>query len=216
MKRLPVYLLIDTSGSMKGEPIESVRQGISEMLSVLRNEMFSLNTVWISIITYDREAKVLLPLTSVKDIVVPVITTPDSGPTHTGAALEVLCSIVAEDRKMRGGEVFDDWMPLLFVLTDGKPSDTFVYEQAIPDVKRLGFGNIVACAAGPKSQTTHLQLLTENVCKLSTMNSEMFKSFFKWVTAVISEDSQIKAGPVPPPYRPVLPPPPPEIELCAI
>jgi len=28
MRRLPVYLLLDTSGSMKGEPIEAVRCGI--------------------------------------------------------------------------------------------------------------------------------------------------------------------------------------------
>ena len=28
IRRLPVYLLLDTSGSMMGEPIEAVRQGL--------------------------------------------------------------------------------------------------------------------------------------------------------------------------------------------
>ena len=30
-RRLPVYLLIDTSGSMRGEPIESVKVGIDSL-----------------------------------------------------------------------------------------------------------------------------------------------------------------------------------------
>ena len=33
MRRLPVYLLIDTSGSMRGEPIESVKVGLEAMVS---------------------------------------------------------------------------------------------------------------------------------------------------------------------------------------
>jgi uncharacterized protein YegL len=37
-RRLPVYLLIDTSGSMKGEPIESVKVGIETMLNTLRKD----------------------------------------------------------------------------------------------------------------------------------------------------------------------------------
>ena len=38
MRRLPVYLLIDTSGSMRGESIHSVNVGVQAMLSALRQE----------------------------------------------------------------------------------------------------------------------------------------------------------------------------------
>jgi uncharacterized protein YegL len=54
MRRLPVYLLIDTSGSMKGEPIESVKVGIESMLATLRQDPYALETVHISIITFDK------------------------------------------------------------------------------------------------------------------------------------------------------------------
>ena len=56
-------MLIDTSGSMRGEPIESVKVGLEAMLSILRQEPYALDTVNISIITFDREVKVLAPLT---------------------------------------------------------------------------------------------------------------------------------------------------------
>ena len=53
MRRLPVYLVIDTSGSMRGESIHSVNVGIQAMLSALRQDPYALESVHISIITYD-------------------------------------------------------------------------------------------------------------------------------------------------------------------
>ena len=91
MRRLPVYILIDTSGSMKGEPIESVKVGLESMLTSLRQDPFALESACISIITYDRDVKCLVPLTPLEDMQLPNIITPDSGPTHTGAALKMLC-----------------------------------------------------------------------------------------------------------------------------
>ena len=96
-RKLPVYLLIDTSGSMKGEPIESVKVGIEAMLSTLRTDPYALDTVSISIITYDKDVKQILPLTPIDQIQMPNITTPDSGPTHMGAALELLCEKVDKE-----------------------------------------------------------------------------------------------------------------------
>lgn len=52
MRRLPVYLLIDTSGSMRGESIHSVNVGVQAMLSALRQDPYALESVHISIITY--------------------------------------------------------------------------------------------------------------------------------------------------------------------
>ena len=51
MRRLPVYILIDTSGSMFGEPIEAVKVGLNDMVATLRQDPYALETVWISIIT---------------------------------------------------------------------------------------------------------------------------------------------------------------------
>lgn len=181
-RRLPVYILIDTSGSMKGEPIESVKVGLSDMIASLRLDPYALETACISIITYDRDVRQILPLTALEDLRLLEIECPDSGPTHTGAALNMLCDCYDREVNMGSKEQKGDWMPLLFVLTDGKPADLQVYDEAIQKVKQHQFTNIVACAAGPKAKTEPLKKLTDNVFILDTMDSSTFKKFFQWVT----------------------------------
>lgn len=209
-RRLPVYILIDTSGSMRGEPIESVKVGLSDMVASLRIDPYALETVCISIITYDSDVKQVLPLTALENLQLPEIECPESGPTHTGAALNMLCDCYDTEVNMGNREQKGDWMPLLFILTDGKPSDLMVYEQAILNVKKHLFTSIVACAAGPKAKTEPLKKLTDNVFTLDTMDSNTFKKFFQWVTINVQQggktmgvaDNGVE-----------LPPPPSEINL---
>lgn len=185
MRRLPVYILIDTSGSMKGEPIESVKVGLADMVATLRQDPYALETVWISIITYDKEVKQIVPLTALEDLQLPNIIVPESGPTFTGLALKVLCEKYDTEVHLSTPTQKGDWMPLLFLLTDGKPSDIMLYNNEIQEVKRRHFGNIVACAAGPKAKKEPLQKLTDKVFSLDTMDSSTFKKFFQWVTDTI-------------------------------
>lgn len=185
MRRLPVYLLIDTSGSMTGEPIESVKVGLEAMLSSLRGDPFALESANISIITYDREVKVILPLTPLEDIQLPEITCPESGPTNMGAALKTLCEQIDSEVHLSTPTQKGDWMPLLFLMTDGKPSDIMEYNEAILEVKKRKFATIVACAAGSKAKTEPLQQLTDQVYTLDTMDKSSFSQFFKWISSSI-------------------------------
>ncbi|MCF0158423.1 MAG: VWA domain-containing protein [Veillonella sp.] len=208
-RRLPVYLLIDTSGSMKGEPIESVKVGIEAMLSSLRSDPYALETVNISIITFDREVKQLLPLTPVDEMQMPEIKVPESGPTFTGAALELLCQKIDAEVHMGSKEQKGDWMPILFLMTDGKPSDIMDYNNAIPKVKSHSFSTIVACAAGPKAKTDHLRQLTDKVFQIDTLDSSTFMQFFKWVSSVIGEGGKSVGAT----DELILPPPPAEVNV---
>ena len=208
-RRLPVYILIDTSGSMKGEPIESVKVGLEAMVSSLRQDPFALESAAISIITYDRDVKVVLPLTPLEDLQLPEITTPDSGPTHTGAALKLLCEQVDKEVQLSTPEKKGDWMPLLFLMTDGKPADIQLYNQMIPEVKKRRFAGIVACAAGMRANPEPLKLLTDQVYMLDTLDSASFKKFFKWVSDSIGVGNKSVGST----EDLILPPPPEEVNL---
>src|SRR5574344_1794820 len=208
-RRLPVYLLIDTSGSMKGEPIESVKVGIEAMLSALRNDPYALETVNISIITYDRDVNQLTPLTPIDELQMPEITTADSGPTHMGAALEMLCDKVGHEINKGSKEQKGDWKPLLFLMTDGKPSDIQVFNNVISKVKNSNFATLVCCAAGPKAKTEELRLLTDRVYQIDTLDSATLIKFFEWVSGVVEEGNKSMGAT----DELVLPPPPVEVNV---
>lgn len=185
MRHLPVYILIDTSGSMKGEPIESVKVGLADMIATLRQDPYALETVCISIITFDNKVNQILPLTELENLQLPNIVTPESAPTHMGAALKMLCDQVDLEVKKGTVEQKGDWRPLLFLLTDGKPSDIQQYNQIIPQVKKINFASIIACAAGPQAKVEPLLELTDQVFRLDMMDAISFKKFFIWVSDVI-------------------------------
>lgn len=209
MRRLPVYLLLDTSGSMKGEPIESVKAGINAMLAALRQDPHALESMHLSIITFDRDVKIILPLSSLETLQMPEIVCPDSGPTHLGAALATLCERVATEVRRTEGEQKGDWRPLLFLMTDGVPSDVQLYKEMIPKVRALGFASIIACAAGPKARKEDLNPLADHVVTLDTMDGNGFVNFFRWVSASVAAGSA-SVGPT---SGMQLPPPPPEVNL---
>lgn len=209
MRRLPVYFLLDTSGSMYGEPIQALNNALSGMVNTLRMDPHALDSVWLSIITFDREVKEVTPLTELVTFLLPEITCPQSGPTHTGKCLEFLYDKVNRDIRKGSQEQKGDWRPLLFIFTDGKPSDLKLYHEMIPKVKQLNFATIVGCAAGKSADNALLKELTDTVVHLDTADSATLKQFFKWVSDTIEQGNKSMGTS----EVIVLPPPPQELNL---
>ncbi|BDC25650.1 VWA domain-containing protein [Nocardioides hankookensis] len=184
--------------------------GVQAMLSALRQDPYALESVHISIITYDNEAREYVPLTALADFQFSDIEVPSAGGTFTGAALECLIQCVDRDIRRSDGEQKGDWRPLVFLMTDGTPSDAWAYGEAVKEVQRRSFGSIIACAVGPKAGHEHLKLLTDKVVALETLDSTAFSGFFKWVSASVASGSS-SAGITT--DSDTLPPPPPEIQL---
>ncbi len=209
MRRLPVYFLLDTSGSMYGEPIQALNNALSGMINTLRADAQALDSLWISIVTFDRAVNELVPLTELAAFQLPEITCPQSGPTHTGMALEMLHSKVINEVKKGNENQKGDWKPLLFLFTDGKPSDLMLYKEMVPKIKNLNFGAIVCCAAGNLADDTLLKELTNDVVHLDTADSYTLKQFFKWVSETIEQGNKSQGTG----ETIALPPPPSEINL---
>jgi Uncharacterized protein encoded in toxicity protection region of plasmid R478, contains von Willebrand factor (vWF) domain len=210
MRRLPVYLLLDTSGSMLGEPIEAVKNGIQLLVSALRQDPYALETAYLSIITFNSKANQVAPLTELSGFQIPSLTA--SGTTALGGALSLAAQTVDREVEKTTPERKGDWKPLVFIMTDGAPTDDF--QQGLNEFKKQKFGMVVACAAGRNANTDVLKQITDTVVQLDTADSTTIKAFFKWVSASISFGSQkIESTGQEVAGLSELPPPPPEVNI---
>ena len=209
MRRLPVYFLLDTSGSMYGEPIQALNNALSGMFNALRSDAQALDSLWVSLITFDRTVNEICPLTELALFQLPEIHCPQSGPTHTGMALELLYDKVRSEIILGTDSQKGDWKPLLFIFTDGKPNDIQKYREMIPKIKSINFGAIICCAAGNMADDSILKELTNDVVHLDSADSHTLKQFFKWVSETIEQGNKSQGTG----EKVALPPPPSEVHL---
>lgn len=179
MRRLPIYLLIDTSDSLRGEPIESVLDGLMMLVSALRKDPQALETVYLSIITFGGTAEQILPLTELAEFDIPKIEV--GGERMLGSALNLVCSCWESEIDHGTEKRKGDFCPIVFILTDGVPADEV--EFAIKRFGSIQWGAAVSCAAGPGADKQFLDKITPGcVVELATSDQSLFASYFKWAT----------------------------------
>ena len=209
-RRLPVYLLLDVSGSMTGEPITAVQNGVQTMVSALMNEAQALETAYLSVITFSNSAEQLIPLTPLNQFNPPQLTA--GGMTSLGEALKLVADCAEREVVKNTPDTKGDWRPLVFLLTDGCATDDV--SKGLAEFKKRKWGIVVACAAGSGADTAELSKITEAVVTLDTADSSTLAAYFRWVTAsIVTSSKSVGTANKEPSGVEQLPPPPPEVKF---
>jgi len=151
-----------------------------------------------------------VPLTELANFQTPNISA--SGTTALGDGLGLLADSIEKEVGKTTAEIKGDWKPLIFIMTDGTPTDDWA--KGLAKLRKVRTGVIVACAAGQGADTSILKQITEVVVALDTADSNTIKAFFKWVSASVSTGSQkVDQGQKEVTGLGDLPPPPPEVNV---
>lgn len=210
MRRLPVYLVLDISGSMSGEPIEQVKNGVQMLVSALRQDPYALETAYLSVITFSSEASELVPLTELAAFQVPLLSA--SGATSLGEALSLVANAASTALAKTSASSKGDWKPMVFIMTDGAPTDD--WEKGLKRFQQEKWGIVVACAVNGGDVKVLQRIAGEAVVKLDTSDSSAMSKFFKWVSASVSNNSKaVETAGKEVEGLHQLPPPPPEIQV---
>ncbi|MGJ1431523.1 TerY-C metal binding domain-containing protein [Sphingobacterium spiritivorum] len=187
-RRLPVYFLIDVSESMVGEPIQQVEEGLSTIIQALKTDPVAMETVYISIIIFAGQAKTLVPLQEMIQFYPPKF--PVGSGTSLSKGLGHLMYELRKNTVKTTAEQKGDWKPIVFLFTDGVPTDPV--EAAIDEWKRnwQTATNMVAVSFGEEADSQVLGQLTDQVLLFKNTTAASYKEFFKWITASIKTSSE--------------------------
>ena len=211
-RRLPIYLMLDVSGSMSGEPIKAVREGVKLVYENLIASPVAMDVAYVSVITFGTKAEEAVPLTGVFEFRVPEIKA--EGFTAMGAALSLLADSIERDIKhKKDANERGDYRPIVFLLTDGAPTDDQVnkeginpFEEGVRRIHEITFANFIACGAGEKADMGKLEYITSGLRKngfavpMRDFNGETINKFFQLVSdSIVSfaetpSDSGFDAG----------------------
>ncbi len=191
-RRLPVYLLLDTSSSMAGVKIVGVQNGVTMIYQEIMSDPRAASTVYISIITFADQAY-QMPLVPITQFTPPNLTA--NGMTALGGALHLLNESLDSDLiPNQGGEVKGDFKPLVFLLTDGQPNDHWQTE-AQRLLSRSTTANIIGIGIGTDADMNVIRQLTKTALLMQDVNPQSIRNLFQWVSGSIKTASQAANNP---------------------
>jgi uncharacterized protein YegL len=185
---LPVFLLIDTSGSMD-EPgkIDAVNQAVRIMVNTLADESGYQADLLLALITFgDKEAKVHQPLAPTGEVNFVPLTA--RGRTPMGGALRLLRGLI-EDQTIVPSRAY---RPTVLLVSDGIPTDDF--EAALEEFntsprasKVLRYSMIIGDDPGDEGAGVLRNFMgSENAVVFHAQEARDIRKAFKFVTMSVT------------------------------
>jgi uncharacterized protein YegL len=191
--RIACTLLLDTSYSMSGRPIEQLNSGFAMFCDEIKNDDLAAKRAEIAVITFGGMARIEIPFTEGRDLQ-PKTLVP-SGNTPLGAALDLALGQLESRKNEYKAAGLEYYRPWLFVLTDGEPTDGPVFEPAAQRVRAAEAARGVSVFGIGVGDAANLKILGQ----LSGQRSPLllkglsFKEFFGWLSASLATASSSTA-----------------------
>ncbi|MCB5166314.1 VWA domain-containing protein [Streptomyces bambusae] len=122
MQILPFYLVCDESGSMNGDPLNSINSALPELHKEISTNPTVADKTRFALIGFSDTATVLQPLVDLSDIdSLPALAA--GGLTAYGEAFRTLLRSIETDVEALKAQGHEVYRPVVFFLSDGGPTD---------------------------------------------------------------------------------------------
>lgn len=189
--RAACLLLLDTSWSMRGEPIEELNAGLRDFKSDIMSDSLARERVEVGIITFGERAELVRDFETADSFTPPVLEA--SGRTPLGAALELGLETLRLRKERYRASSINYFRPWLFIVTDGEPTDAWE-EAAEAAVAAEKAGSVVLFAVAVEG--AKLSVLNR-ICGINSplqLDGLKFREFFLWLSQSTRQGSQGAPG----------------------
>lgn len=213
--RCAVVLLLDTSGSMNGQPIIELNEGLKELDRVLKADSVASKRVEVAIVTFGGVVQAIDPKSGGRPLSIPFdaeqafITVDDfrppaleaNGETPMGEAVRQALMLIRLRKDLYKRNGIEYYRPWIVLITDGEPTDAG-WEASADEVKREEAGkHVVFYPIGV--QRANMQTLARFSDQRQPLKLQglAFQELFNWLSKSLSAVSQSRPGeqvPLPP------------------
>jgi uncharacterized protein YegL len=191
--RVACALLLDTSSSMSGEPIDQLNRGYDALREALAEDPLARKRTEIAVITFGGTEQLAVPFTEGRDLAPSTFTA--QGGTPMGAALDLgLDQLLARKQSYKdaGLEYFRPW---LFLISDGAPTDGPRFTSAAARVRDVEANKGVAVfAVGVAGADMGTLGQVSGARPPLSLDGLKFVELFQWLSASMGAVAQSTPG----------------------
>lgn len=192
--RVPVALCLDVSGSMAGEPITELNEGIDHFFDALYGDAIAKTSAEVAIVTFSDQPEIKLDFQSLDRIEAPPTLTA-GGTTDLGGGVNMALDKLETRKNEYKHAGIDYFQPWLVLMTDGQPT-TEVHRLASKRTLDLEVqGKLVVFPIGVGSAADMKVLSTfskrrQPLC----LRGLKFPEFFEWLSKSVVRVSHSRPG----------------------
>lgn len=192
--RCPVVLILDTSASMQGTPMEALNEGLAEFKFDVEQDPLAALRVEVCLVTFGRSVTLKQPFVTIDDFMPPVLKA--DGKTPMGQAIETGLESLESRKKVYKDQGIGYYRPWVFLITDGAPTDGELWKKAATQIHEMEQANRLSFfAVGVEGADKEIlsELTSPNRDPLYLKDLK-FKELFRWVSASVKRVSMGKVG----------------------